>query len=237
MARAERDFKPVPGLAPGLAQPLPTTRRRLSSGHLVMIVSGLLATVLTYSILRSAGGTGTQVLVAAQAIPAGSAVDPSMVATTQVKASSSVLAGLELPDQQSALTGQIAAVDIPAGAVLEAQQFRPATAQPPRMTIQVDPQAIPGGAGSLRAGSRIDVIAATSAGATLAVTGLLVVKPPPAGARADQALSAASATVPIEVAVPDLATANQLYQATSTKFQLRVSDPGAPAPGPAGTGG
>lgn len=227
MARgAQSDIRlTAPGPGPGPTAFPAAPSRRLSSGHLVMIVSGLLATLLTYSILRQAAGSGTQVLVAARRIPAGSTVDPSMFTTTSVKVSSS-LVGLERPGQESSLAGQVAAVDIPSGALVEAQQFRPAVGQPPRMTIQVDPQAIPGGPGAVRMGSRIDVIAVTQAGVPLTVTGLVVVEPSLA-AKTDQSLSASSTTVPIEVAVPDMVTAEQLYQATTGKFEIRVSDPGS----------
>jgi hypothetical protein len=226
MARgAQSDIKIIsPGVGPG-PTPLPAgPSRRLSSGHLVMIVSGLLATLLTYSILHQAAGSGTAVLVAAQRIPAGSSVDPSMFTTIRVKASSS-LVGLERSGQEPSLAGQVAAVDIPKGALVEGQQFRPALRQPPRMTIQVDPQAIPGGPAAVRMGSTIDVIAVTQAGVPLTVSGLVVVGPP-SPAKTDQSLSAPT-TVPIEVAVPDLATAEELYQATAGKFEIRVSDPGS----------
>jgi hypothetical protein len=191
-----------------------------------MLVAGLLATVLTYSVLRQAGGRGTEETVAAVDIRAGQTATPSLFATANVKALPSALAGIVVPTEVDAMSGQVAAVDIRKGQLVTHQQFRPATPAPPRMAIAVDPQTIPGGPSALVPGSRIDLVAVTQAGQPFVVPGLLVLKTPDSAS--DRTLGAAT-TVRVDLAVPDPTTAEQILAATSGgKFVIRVSGgPGA----------
>jgi hypothetical protein len=199
----------------------------LSTGHVVMIVAGLLATVLTYSVLRQAAGVGSEESVAADDIHAGQVVTPSMFVTTNVKAPPSALSGILTPREAAGVSGQVAVVDIKKGQLVARQQFRPATPPPPRMAITVDPQAIPGGAPALVPGSKIDLVAVTQAGQPLLVSGLVVLKTPDSGS--DHSLGAAT-TARIDIAVPDPATAQLVLAATSSgKFAIRVA--GAPGTG------
>ena len=110
MARTDQ---PDLGLAgPGRALPPPVAgRHRLSTGHVVMIVSGLLATLLTYSVLRQAGGQGTEVLVASDAIRPGQTADPSLFSTARVRASSAALKGIVTPGGEATIMGRVAVVD------------------------------------------------------------------------------------------------------------------------------
>jgi hypothetical protein len=192
-----------------------------------MIVAGLLATVLTYSVLRQAAGPGTQQSVAATDIHAGQTVDPSMFASTDVKGSSSALSGLLTPGDIAGLRGQVAVADIKKGQLVARQQFRPATAPPARMAIAVDPQTIPGGPAALVPGTKIDLVAVTQGGVPFVVGGLAVLKTPDTSS--DRSLGAAT-TVRVDVAVPDAATAQQILAATNGgKFAIRVV--GAPGAG------
>ena len=230
MARTDQ---PDLGLAgPGHLLPPPVAgRHRLSTGHVVMIVSGLLATLLTYSVLRQAGGgQGAEVLVASDAIRPGQTADPSLFSTARVRASSAALKGIVTPGGEATIMGRVAVVDISRGQLISGQQFQAATPPSPGMALVVDPQTVPGGVPALTPGSRIDVIAATQAGAPLVVEGLTVLRtldPPGKGL-------GASSTVQIEVAVPDLATAGRIRDATASgKFAIRVigSPAGAGPPG------
>lgn len=227
MARTQQVGEVGLGPAPGLSQAPPTpTRHQLSGGHIVMIVAGLVAALLTYSVLRQAGGPGTDVVVVTRDVRAGDVADPSLFATTSLKASGAVIAGALRPSQESSLVGRVAQTDLTKGQLVAPQAFAPAVPKPPRMTILVDPQAIPGGSASVVAGTRLDVIAIPAANSQpMVVTGLVVVAPPakPAGSQP----LAGSSSVAIEVAVPDVATAEQLAQATAGKFLIRVADPPA----------
>lgn len=238
MARTQQAAGVEPGAVPGFGQAPPTpARRQLSGGHVVMIVAGLLAALLTYSVLRQAGGRGTDVVVVTRDVHAGDVADASLFATTSVKASSPVIEGAVRPARESALVGRVAQTDLTKGQLVAPQAFAPAVPKPPRMSIQLDPQAIPGGSASLVAGTHLDVIAvpasASPANQPIVVSGLVVVAPP-AKPTGSQPL-AGSSTVAIEVAVPDEATAVQLAQATVGKFVIRVSDP--PATGLSPTAG
>jgi hypothetical protein len=192
-----------------------------------MIVAGLLATVLTYSVLRQASGPGTQVSVAAADIHAGQTVYPSLFATTNVKAPSSALSGILTPGDVAGMSGQVALADIKKGQLVARRQFRAATPPPPMMAIAVDPQTIPGGASALVSGSRIDLVAVTQSGQPFTVPGLVVVKTPDTST--DRSLGAAP-IVRIDVAVPDTATAQLILAATNGgKFAIRVA--GTPGTG------
>jgi hypothetical protein len=218
-------------------------RRRLSTGHVVMILAGLVAALLSYSVLRSAAGSGTEVLVAAQAIPAGTTAGAADFRTTSIEAPAGTIAsGLVTPAGKTSLVGQVAAVTIPAGQLIEQSDFSPATPEPPSMGILVDPAAIPGGLASLRVGATIDLIGTNSvgplSGQQAIVPGLEVLKVPPA---APPGLGS-SPTVRIDVAVPSILTAAQVDDVTASgKFEIRVtaasgSASGSPAPGAPGSG-
>jgi hypothetical protein len=199
----------------------------MSTGHAVMIVSGLLAAVLTYAVLRQAAGVGAEESVAAGDIHAGQVVTTSMFATANVKAPSSALSGVLTPEEIPGVSGQVAVVDVRKGQLVARQFFRPATPPPPRMAIDVDPETIPGGAPALVPGSKIDLVAVDQAGQPLLVPGLVVLKTPDSGG--DRSLGAAT-TVRIDVAVPDPTTAQMVLAATSSgKFAIRVA--GAPGAG------
>lgn len=196
----------------------------MSTGHVVMIVAGLLAAVLTYSVLRQAAAPGTEASVAAVDIRAGQVVDPSLLATTHVKGPASALSGILTPAGVSSVQGQVAVADIRKGELIARQLFRPATPPPPSMALAVDPQTIPGGAAALVPGSRIDLVAVTSGGVPFVVPGLSVLKSP--AAPAGTGLGAAT-TVRIDVAVPDATTAQQILAATNGgKFAIRVTGTG-----------
>jgi hypothetical protein len=186
-----------------------------------MIVAGLLATVLTYAVLRQAAGTGTEESVAADDIHAGQVVAAPMFGTTNVKAPPPALSGILTPGEVAGMSGQVAVVEIKKGQLVGRQFFRPAAPPPPRMAITVDPLTIPGGASALVPGSKIDLVAVTQAGQPLLVAGLVVLKTPDSGN--DRSLGSAT-TVRIDLAVPDPTTAQLVLAATSGgKFAIRVA--------------
>lgn len=93
MARTEQAPRAV--LAP---EPLPRRGRfRLSAGHLIMIVSGLLAAVLVYSVMRRSDDS-VMVAVAARRIAAAEKVDAASVRPAGVRVSPKVLKTLFRPE-------------------------------------------------------------------------------------------------------------------------------------------
>lgn len=202
-------------------------RGRVSSGHTVMVVAGLLAALLTYSVLRQAGAPGTVVLAAARPIRAGEDATASAFTTTTIKASAGAIAGMVTPATEGAILGKAALADIAPGQVIQAELFAAATPEPARMTLQVDQQAVPAG---LRAGARIDLLGQSAGGQGVIVPGLLVLSVSP-GASGTGSLAASPTTESIDVSVPDLTVGAQVYLVTSGKFLMRVSDP-SPSAGP-----
>ncbi|HLI57014.1 MAG TPA: SAF domain-containing protein, partial [Actinomycetota bacterium] len=223
---------------PGPAPVGRVPHRRLSTGHVVMIVAGLVAALLTYAILRQAGGQGSEVLVAAQGISAGQTVTAGMFTTTTIKAPDQVIAsGMVTPGQESSVVGEVATVAIAKGQVIEANEFSGTAPQPPRAAIQLDPGQIPGGASSVKVGSTIDLVGVTAQGVPVAIPGLQVLKVPatPAGSGT---LSGTTSSVQIVVAVPSMQLMEQVAAVTQGKFEIRVTDPGAPSgstPAPGGS--
>jgi len=215
MARTDRRELAVEPELAGTRRP---ARSRLSKGHVVMLVTGLLAALLTYAALREATGVGTQVLVAAVDIPAGQTAGAASFSTAEVKgpAATGLIAAGDLPR----VAGQIAVVDIPRGALVTQQELRPAAAPPPEMAIPVDPDTIPGGPKALSAGSRIDVLGVNQAGLPVQVSGLEVLGPP----TPTQSSFGTASKVSIDVAVTDTATARQILDATDGgHFVIRVT--------------
>ncbi|HWD08587.1 MAG TPA: SAF domain-containing protein [Actinomycetota bacterium] len=235
MARTDRDdmvvvppLDPAPPGGSGAAAGGRVPRRTVSTGHVVMIVAGLVAALLTYSVLRQAGGKGTEVLVAGRALTAGQTLQRSMLTTTTIKASSAVIgSNMVTPAQESSLIGETAAVDVPSGQLIAPGDFSSATPLPSRTAVMIDQAEVPGGISSVKQGATIDVTGLTANGIPLTVPGLQVLSPPvaPAGS----ALSGAPATVQIELAVPNTTLMDELLLATQSKFIIRVTDPGAPA--------
>lgn len=130
---------------------------RLSFGHVVMIVSGLLAFLLTFSLLRAREET-TPVAVAARDIPAGTPVDARSFRFTEVRVEDDVLATLLRPGELEAVTGWVAASTIRAGDLVSRSDLRPAAAPGGlgAMSIPVEREHAVGGA--LAPGDRVDVI-------------------------------------------------------------------------------
>jgi Flp pilus assembly protein CpaB len=130
---------------------------RLSSGHVVMIVAGLLGAVLAFAVLRS-GPPGSEVAVAAHEIRGGEAVLADDFRTERVQAPERLLRTFVRPEQVRTLRGDIATSTIAAGEAIVRRQFRPRAARGGlrAMSIPIDPARAVGG--RLAAGDRIDVL-------------------------------------------------------------------------------
>lgn len=141
--------------------PGPPRRRRilsrLSFGHVVMVVSGLLAFLLTFSLLRAREQT-FQVAVAARDIPTGTPVDAGSFRFTEVQVGEEVLATLLRPQDLDRLSGWVAATTIRAGDLVSRSDLRPSAAPGGlgAMSIPVEREHAVGGA--LAPGDRVDVI-------------------------------------------------------------------------------
>ncbi len=151
---------------------------RLSPGHLLMIVAGLLAALMNYSLLRSRDDT-VQVAVATQDIHPGDELSGA-VGTARVRVDDGVLPALVAPRELK--TGQVATVFVPEGEPLRRSDLRdPAASNGLRaMSVPIDPaHAV---AGDLEAGDRVDVITVLKGGARYIAMNVEVIAARSAGA-------------------------------------------------------
>ena len=131
---------------------------RVSFGHVVMIVAGLLAFVIVASVLRSQDAT-VAVAVARHDIAAGAPVRLSDVKAADLPADSSLLGTLARLEDVKSSSGARAGRAIRAGHPLTKDDLRPEAASDGRraMSIPIDEQHAAGG--QLAVGDRVDVIA------------------------------------------------------------------------------
>lgn len=149
------------GLEPIMAEPAPRRRfvGRLSLGHLVMVLAGLLAFLLVLAVLRDNSVTNF-VAKAARDIPAGTTIGAEDVELIEV--SGDALAGAVLnSDQinQIIVDGQVTNRALAVGTLLQQADFGAAGFQTEirSMSIPVAPSRAV--AGSLKVGDLVDVIA------------------------------------------------------------------------------
>jgi len=130
---------------------------RFSSGHLVMVVAGLLGMVLGIAVLEHDPG-GVRVAVAAREIRAGETVAASDFRTERVQTSRALLATFVPVGEIGALRGRIATTTIEPGEAIVERDLRPRAARAGlrAMSIPIDPSRAVGG--RLATGDRIDVL-------------------------------------------------------------------------------
>jgi Flp pilus assembly protein CpaB len=130
---------------------------RVSTGHVVMVVAGLLGALLTLSALRAANDT-QPVLVAARDIVPGTVIDGRSLHTASIHADSVVLSTLFDASALDSLQGQVAVARIPAGSLVTHDDVRSASAgrAPRAMSFAIPVSNAVGGA--LDAGDRVDVL-------------------------------------------------------------------------------
>jgi Flp pilus assembly protein CpaB len=128
---------------------------RLSFGHLVMIVAGLLTFVLIASVLQDRGATVT-VAVAARALEPGTALGPGSVRYVEVAADSAL--GRSLLNRAEVGEGKVAVRRVAAGEPLTASDLRSsaAPAQLRAMSLAVSSEHAVGG--QLAVGDRVDIV-------------------------------------------------------------------------------
>ena len=130
---------------------------RVSTGHLVMVLAGVLGALLTLSALRAADDT-RPVLVAAHDIVPGTVIHERWLRISRIHADDGVLASLFDASAISDLRGQVAIARVPAGSLLTHDDVRPVSAghAPRAMSFPIPiPRAV---GGALLAGDRVDVL-------------------------------------------------------------------------------
>jgi Flp pilus assembly protein CpaB len=141
----------------GVGAPRRKLTGRFSSGHLVMIVAGLLGMVLGIAALRHEPG-GVEVAVAAHEIRAGESVTAGDFRSARVQMKQELLATFVRARDVRGLRGRIATATIESGEPVIRRELRSRAAKAGlrAMSIPIDPSRAVGG--RLAAGDRIDVL-------------------------------------------------------------------------------
>ena len=158
--------------SPPHGPPAPPRRRpwtRLSAGHVVVAVAGLLAVLLNYSLLRAADDR-VRVVVAARPIPVGDAVAPDDVRVVEVAADDAVLGTLVPAEDLDDLAGHVAATALAAGDPLRRSDLRPPSAPDHGRAMSLPVPVEHAVAGQLQRGDRVDVIAVDDGSASYVLT-------------------------------------------------------------------
>src|SRR5215211_5118030 len=156
VAPRSRRTQSVPQPATSLPRSLMS---RLSTGHLVMIVAGMLGLLLTVAVLRRADER-QPVAVAARDLSPGATLSESSVRYEQVKMDDSLLGTVLQPGDVKRLRASVAAYPIAAGELISRRAVLSAAAPDGKraMSIAIDPARAVNG--ELEAGDRVDVILA-----------------------------------------------------------------------------
>ncbi|MXX65211.1 MAG: Flp pilus assembly protein CpaB [Acidimicrobiia bacterium] len=144
---------------------------RLSFGHAVMIIAGLLAFLLNVLVLREEVEL-VEVLVAAHNLSAGSRMESGDITYRSVDSDGAFTDRALTLGRETTLIGQVIVRDIPAGAPLMASDLRPvATPDEQRaMSIAISPDRAVGAA--LDIGDRVDVLLVENQASRFIVTGI-----------------------------------------------------------------
>jgi Flp pilus assembly protein CpaB len=131
---------------------------RISTGHVAMVLAGLLGVVLTLSVLRAADDRRA-VLVAATDLAPGTVLDESVVRTARIDAGDGVLASLFAPDDMERLRGDVVTGSVAAGALITADDVRAVSAGAATRAMSVPLPRARAVGGKLRSGDRVDILA------------------------------------------------------------------------------
>lgn len=146
--------------------------RRPSAGHVLMILAGLVAGVANFAVLRASSDTVT-VLAAREDIAIGTPITAALLQPVDVRVAGATLELLLRPGAvtDAGLSGQVAAVGVPAGALLRTSDLRAAASGEDglrRMSIPLKRERAVGGA--IGPDDRVDVIRVADGVATYLVT-------------------------------------------------------------------
>ena len=161
---------PVNGVAVGRGGPL---RRglggRVSRGHVVMVVAGLVGVVVSFAALREHDGAA-RVMVAAREIRAGERVSADDFRSEAVTMSAPLLATVVGAGDVDRVVGRIAGTTVAEGEIVSKRVLLPRAARAGQraMSIPIDPARAVGG--RLTSGDRVDVLFAGKEAVSIIVT-------------------------------------------------------------------
>lgn len=188
---------PAPQPAPATASRRPASRSRLSFGHLVTLLAGLLATVLVFGVLREREA-GFRATAAGAEIRAGAAVEAATLRVVDVRVPDDVRGRLVDAASLDRFSGWIATRTIQPGELLSRGDLRPPAAPSALRAMSIPVEASHAVGGALTAGDRLDVIEVDQGGrARYVVSGVEVL----AVNRPDSGLIAGASSSSLTVAV------------------------------------
>jgi len=146
---------------------------RVASGHLIMVVAGLVAALLCFAALREQP-SGVRVAVADRDIRVGDVVRPKDFRFERVDAPARLLDTLVAKQAVSATRGDVAVAAIRQGDLVARRVLRPRAAPDGRRAMSIPIDASLAVAGRLAPGDRVDVLFAGSTAASIIVGDALV---------------------------------------------------------------
>ena len=138
-------------------------RSRVSSGHIVMVVAGLLGLLLSLSVLRKADNTVAVVMIARDLAP-GTRLRPDMVRTTRVHVDGRLLANLVPAADVDGLSDSVVLGSLRAGDLLSRSGLGPASTSRAARAVSFPVDSALAVGGQLSAGDHIDVLASANDG-------------------------------------------------------------------------
>jgi Flp pilus assembly protein CpaB len=177
----------------------PASRSRLSFGHVVTLLTGLLATVLVFSVLRERDASFRAATAGAE-IRAGTTVEATALRMVDVRVPDGVRGRLIDPASLGRFRGWIATRTLQPGELLSRGDLRPPAAPSALRAMSIPVEAAHAVGGALAAGDRLDVIQVDESGqARYVVSGaeVLAVNRPDSGV-IGAAASSSSLTVAVD---------------------------------------
>ena len=163
------DVEPAPRTGAGVATRHGRgLRSRLSAGHLVMVVAGLVGVVLSVAVLRDRP-SGVRVVVADGEISAGDVIDGDDVRSERVQASGALLGTLVRASDRHDLRGRIAVTRIGDGEPVIRSQLRRRAANAGLRAMSIPIEASRAAGGRIEPGDRVDVVFAGAHEASIIV--------------------------------------------------------------------
>ena len=216
---------------------LPSRRRRLASrlsaGHLVMIVAGLVGMLLTLALLRNADER-VEVAVAAHDLRVGDVVGNGDFQYERVRMDDDLLGTVLRRDDVARLEGAIAVRAVGAGELISRSAVRPAAAPSGLRAVSIPIDRARAVNDQLVAGDRVDVLLAAEAEVAVVVAGaeVLDVSDPAGGAALGSVDEQFTVTLAVDARGSQLLTAaitdGDLLLARSTGAESAEATPPLP---------
>ncbi len=148
---------------------------RLSIGHVVMILAGLVAVLLNLAFLQSRSDT-INIAVAGTSMEAGTVLEAGRIESVEVGDAGELAQGLLTQDAITALYGSVLARDIEAGEPVRRSDLRPAGSSLALREYSIEVDRAEAAGGSIQDRDIVDIIAVIDTRAFYVAAGLEVVR-------------------------------------------------------------